>query len=80
MESASEKEVWLRAKNDGIVVVTRDADFQELSLVWGAPPQIIRLRTPNSTRAAVLKLLLETHEVIISALQEDGSASIELIA
>jgi predicted nuclease of predicted toxin-antitoxin system len=80
MESASEKEVWLRAKNDGFVVVTRDADFQELSLVWGAPPQIIRLRTPNSTRAAVLKLLLENHEVIISALQEDGSASIELIA
>ena len=80
MESASDKAVWLRAKEDGYVVVTRDADFQELSLVWGAPPQIIRLRTPNSTRAAVLKLLLENHEAIISALEVDGRASIELIA
>jgi predicted nuclease of predicted toxin-antitoxin system len=79
MESASDKAVWLRAKEDGYVVVTRDADFQELSLVWGAPPQIIRLRTPNSTRAAVLKLLLENHEAITSALEVDGRASIELI-
>lgn len=47
LESASDQEIWNRAKQDGYVVVTKDADFQELSLVWGAPPQVIRLRTPN---------------------------------
>ena len=52
LESASDQDIWLRAKNDGFVVVTRDADFQELSLVWGAPPQVIRLRTPNINRTA----------------------------
>ena len=80
MESASDKEVWQRAKDEGYVVVTRDADFQELSLVWGAPPQVIRLRTPNQTRAAVLKLLLDNKASIISALEQDARASIELIA
>lgn len=80
MESASDKEVWQRAKDEGYVVVTRDADFQELSLVWGAPPQVIRLRTPNQTRAAVLKLLLDNKAAIISALELDARASIELIA
>ena len=35
MESASDREVWQKAKDDGYVIVTRDADFQELSLVWG---------------------------------------------
>ena len=45
LESASDQEIWNRAKQDGYVVVTKDADFQELSLVWGAPPQVIRLRT-----------------------------------
>ena len=35
LESASDTEVWQRAKDDGYVIVTRDADFQELSLVWG---------------------------------------------
>ncbi len=80
MESASDKDVWQRAKDDGYVVVTRDADFQELSLVWGAPPQVIRLRTPNQTRAAVLKLLLDNKEAICTALETQSLASIELIA
>jgi predicted nuclease of predicted toxin-antitoxin system len=80
MESASDKEVWQRARDDGYVVVTRDADFQELSLVWGAPPQVIRLRTPNQTRAAVLKLLLDNKEAIRNALETEALASIELIA
>jgi predicted nuclease of predicted toxin-antitoxin system len=79
MESASDKDVWQRAKDDGYVVVTRDADFQELSLVWGSPPQIVRLRTPNQTRAAVLKLLLDNKEIIVSSLVIEARASIELI-
>jgi predicted nuclease of predicted toxin-antitoxin system len=79
MQSASDKDVWQKAKDDAYVVVTRDADFQELSLVWGSPPQVIRLRTPNQTRAAVLKLLLDNKEFIFSALVDDARASIELM-
>lgn len=79
LQSATDKEVWQHAKDNGFVVVTRDADFQELSLVWGAPPAVIRLRTPNQTRAAVLKLLLDNTAVIKSALEVEGRASIELI-
>ena len=33
LESASDREVWQKAKDDGYVIVTRDTDFQELSLV-----------------------------------------------
>jgi len=69
LESASDQDIWLRAKNDGYVVVTREADFQELSLVWGAPPQVIRLRTPNLNRTAVLKMLLDHEEQIHHALE-----------
>ena len=36
MESASDKAVWQKVKDDVYVIVIRDADFQELSLVWGA--------------------------------------------
>jgi predicted nuclease of predicted toxin-antitoxin system len=80
LESASDQDIWLRAKNDGYVVVTRDADFQELSLVWGAPPQVIRLRTPNLNRTAVLKMLLDHKEQIHNALEIVNMSSVELIA
>ena len=36
LESATDVEVWNTAKQQDFVIVTRDADFEELSLVWGA--------------------------------------------
>jgi len=79
MESASDKEVWQRAKDDDYVIVTRDADFQELSLVWGQPPKVIRLKTPNQTRAASLKVLIENKEAITESLMTHDLASVEIV-
>lgn len=79
MESASDKEVWQKARDDGYVIVTRDADFQELSLVWGQPPKVIRLKTLNQSRAATLKVLLDDLEFITEALVERDLASVEII-
>lgn len=76
---ASDKEVWQKAKDDGYVIVTRDADFQELSLVWGQPPKVIRLKTLNQSRAATLKVLLENRDVITESLIERDLASVEIV-
>ena len=80
MESATDKEVWQKAKDDDYVIVTRDADFQELSLVWGQPPKVIRLKTLNQTRVATLKLLIESRDVITESLQDRDLAAIEIVA
>ena len=79
MQSATDKEVWQRARDDGYVIVTRDGDFQELSLVWGQPPKVIRLKTLNQTRAATLTLLLENKDAIIESLIDHDLASIEIV-
>ena len=79
MQSATDKEVWQKARDDGYVIVTRDGDFQELSLVWGQPPKVIRLKTLNQTRAATLTLLLENKDAIIESLIDHDLASIEIV-
>lgn len=79
MESVSDKDVWQRAKDDDFVIVTRDADFQELSLVWGQPPKVIRLKTLNQTRAATLKILIDNHDAIAESLLTHGLASVEIV-
>lgn len=79
MESASDKEVWQKAKDDGFVIVTRDADFQELSLVWGQPPKVIRLKTLNQSRGATLKVLIDNRAAIIESLVDNDLASVEII-
>jgi predicted nuclease of predicted toxin-antitoxin system len=52
MEQASDMALWQFAKNEGFVIVTRDADFQEIALVHGHPPSIIWLknRQPQQSR------------------------------
>lgn len=80
MQSTSDKELWQKVKDDDFVIVTRDADFQELSLVWGQPPKVIRLKTLNQTRAATLKLLIENRDVIAESLLDNDLASIEIVS
>lgn len=48
LESASDSVVWQTARDHDFVIVTRDADFEELSLVWGqASHYFLSLKTVN---------------------------------
>ena len=80
MQSATDQEVWQKAKDDDYVIVTRDADFQELSLVWGQPPKVIRLKTLNQTRATTLKLLIESRDIIAESLLDHDLAAIQIVS
>jgi predicted nuclease of predicted toxin-antitoxin system len=77
MESASDREIWQTAKENHFVVVTRDADFEELSVVLGPPPKIIWLKK-NQTRAAILKILIDNLITIEDALIAKDLACVEL--
>lgn len=78
LESASDVDVWNAAKDQGFVIVTRDADFEELPLVWGQPPKVIWLKISNQTRAATLKVLLENYLKINAALFDMDQACVEV--
>ncbi len=78
MESASDAQVWQVAKDQEFVIVTRDADFEELSLVWGQPPKVIWLKTKNQSRHMTLKILLDNRQMIEDALLEHQQACVEV--
>lgn len=78
LESSSDADVWRHAKRHEFVIVTRDADFEELSLVWGQPPQVIWLKTKNLSRAATLKILLDNKQQIQESLLIHNMACVEV--
>jgi predicted nuclease of predicted toxin-antitoxin system len=80
LEQASDMALWQHAKTEGFVIVTRDADFQEIALVHGHPPSIIWLKTDNPSKAVTLKLLLDYREHMVQALEKDGLGIVELRA
>ena len=78
VEAASASVVWHTAKDHSFVIATRDADFEELSLVWGQPPKVIWLKTRNQSRAATLKILLDNRTMIQDALLNRRQACVEM--
>lgn len=59
------------------MIVTNDADFEELSVLIGPPPQIIWLKGTNVSKAEVFRLLT-THQAFIRRSVNDGLACIEI--
>jgi predicted nuclease of predicted toxin-antitoxin system len=78
LERADDRTIWKHAKENAYTIVTRDADFEELSAIHGAPPHVIWIRTPNQGISAVLKLLLKHRAVLFETLQEKDIACVEL--
>jgi len=39
--------VWQYAKDNNFIIVTKDSDFYDLSLVQGSPPKVIWLQSGN---------------------------------
>ena len=78
LESKSDSDIWQYAKDNGFVIVSRDSDFQERSLVAGHPPQVIWLKIPNHSKTITLNILLDHHQEIEHALTEQNLACVEL--
>lgn len=55
--SATDEEVWTYARDHGLVVVSKDSDFLELSVLRGAPPKLVWLRVGNCTTAQLADVL-----------------------
>ena len=55
--SASDQDVWDFAKANEFVIVSKDVDFQQRSLLRGHPPKVIWIRIGNRPTEAVTALL-----------------------
>lgn len=75
MGAVSDKIVWDFARKNNFVIVSKDADFGELGLLFGFPPKIIWIRRGNcSTRT--IELLLRDNYNTISAFMNDENGDI----
>jgi predicted nuclease of predicted toxin-antitoxin system len=78
LEGATDTEIWQYAKTNDFVIVSRDSDFQERSLVSGHPPQVVWLKIPNRSKTVVLNILLDHHIEIEQALIGQNHACVEI--
>jgi predicted nuclease of predicted toxin-antitoxin system len=57
--------IWEYAKTNGFVIVSKDADFHQRSLLYGHPPKFIYLRIGNCSTSKIIQILRDNLDTII---------------
>ena len=57
MKATIDPTVWDYAKNNDLMIVSKDADMHDLSIIFGNPPKAIWLRIGNCSTLQVENLL-----------------------
>lgn len=73
LDRASDAAVWRHAHDNGLVIVTLDADFADLAAVWGAPPKVVWLRCGNQPTTAIEELV-RRHAGVLAQFDQDAEA------
>ena len=66
---ADDREVWTYAKEHGFCILTKDKDFQQLSVLMGHPPKVIWLRCGNAPTARLAELLMDRSSIIVQFIE-----------
>jgi predicted nuclease of predicted toxin-antitoxin system len=57
LRGAEDQKIWDYAREQGLMIVSKDTDFRERSYVEGFPPKIIWLDVGNAGTASIVELL-----------------------
>ena len=76
--AASDEVIWSHAQRAGLLIVTRDEDFQRLSVWRGAPPKVVWIRNGNSSTRDVAGLLRRNQALIQGFLEHDEATFLAL--
>ena len=74
LSTSLDSTVWDFAKAHGFMVVSKDADFHQRSLVLGHPPKVVWIRRGNCTTATIATLLRNNRGVVQDFTNDDTVA------
>ncbi|MCB0191205.1 MAG: DUF5615 family PIN-like protein [Anaerolineae bacterium] len=65
-DRAFDKDVWEYAHKNDYLIVTKDVDFSELSVLLGFPPKVIWIRRGNCSTKELEMILRDNYDAIKS--------------
>lgn len=74
LDEADDAAVWTFARDNALTIVTKDADFQEISLRLGMPPKVVWLRRGNCSVDETAAMLCDNVDGVRALLVDTRSA------
>ena len=72
LKAADDPLVWDYARDNDFMIVSKDADMHDFSLVFGNPPKVVWVRLGNCSTRQVEELLRRAFDVIRSFYEDDS--------
>ena len=78
LDRALDRDVWDYARQHDYLIVTKDVDFSEFSLLQGFPPKVVWIRRGNCSTLDIETILRDNFEVIRTMNDEANTGILEL--
>lgn len=65
LSETTDEAVWRHAAEQGLTIVTKDADFHQRSFLFGHPPKVVWVRCGNASTTMIERLLRDRHTDLI---------------
>ncbi len=75
LDQVSDEAIWEHASRERYLIVTKDVDFSDRSVLHGFPPKVIWIRRGNCTTEQI-EGILRRHYQKIKALDEDSQTGV----
>ena len=79
LDRASDMAVWTYAQTEDYIIVTKDSDFSDVSVLRHFPPKVIWLRLGNCTTNDVERALRNGYAAIEAFANDPSSGVLELV-
>ena len=73
-----DNEVWDYAKQHGFVLISKDSDFYEKSMLYGHPPKVVWIKQGNCTNRQIQLILRDKVEAIELFYQDANESFIRI--
>ena len=69
--TATDTQIWERGRPESLVIFSRDTDFYDRALLYGAPPQVVHIAVGNCSNTRLFSVLASEWDDIEQALYPD---------
>jgi len=80
LDRAEDLAIWSFARGNGYMIVTKDSDFNDVSILRGVPPKIIWLRIGNCTTTQIEHILRNNVNTIHAFITHPTNSILEIVS
>lgn len=75
---ADDEDVWAYASANGYTIVSKDADYHQMSFLRGGPPKTVWIRRGNCTTVEIEEVLRQRHGDLLAFAEAEDAAFLVL--